>query len=450
MDALKALVQQKQAIVASTSSTTAASSNQKKRYLTASQRRQIEQEEEERQSRQQQGEGGKDTIERKKKKKRKRNKQNDDDSSDQEGPDLTTLLTTKRYPALDKKQKKSSTADNNDDGATTTLDADNNGHGTQTSGRNDNNGDAYSNRTHSDENSQDNIIMGSLCQLSQDQVTNKLRSYGLPIRLFGEITTTTTTTSTSTLSTHGDITRLQRLYTAIKGREEAMLGASEKDEFLLGSADRTRNVFLETAAAATSANDTFAATTTTTQQNITNTTADHHHHHHQQQELTAEEQNDKPKRIYRYFKSLLRQWEAELNSRPDAIKRTMAGKNDIKTLKQCKDYIRPLFTLCKRREIEESLQNHLFNIVLYCEQGEFVKAHDAYLDVAIGRAAWPIGVTMVGIHARSGRAKIESANVAHVMNSELQRKYLTSVKRLMSFAQRVRVDVDPSKKVVNL
>ena len=47
-------------------------------------------------------------------------------------------------------------------------------------------------------------------------------------------------------------------------------------------------------------------------------------------------------------------------------------------------------------------------------------------------------------------AKIESANVAHVMNSELQRKYLTSVKRLMSFAQRVRVDVDPSKKVVNL
>mmetsp|Transcript_22563 Transcript_22563/g.45427 ORF Transcript_22563/g.45427 Transcript_22563/m.45427 type:complete len:443 (+) Transcript_22563:359-1687(+) len=442
MDALKALVQQKQAIVASTSSSTAASSTKKKRYLTASQRRQIEQEEEERQSQQQQGEGGKDTIERKKKKKRKRNKQNDDDSSDQEGPDLTTLLTTKRYPALDKKQKKSS-ADNDDDGgATTSLDADN-GHGTQTSGRNDN-GDAGSKRTNSDENCQDNIIMGSLCQLSQDQVTNKLRSYGLPIRLFGEITTTaTTTTSTSTsTSTHGDFTRLQRLYTAIKGREEAMLGASEKDEFLLHSADRTRNVFLE------NANDTFAATTTTTQQNTTSTTD--HRHHQQQQELTAEEQNDKPKRIYRYFKSLLRQWEAELNSRPDAIKRTMPGKNDIKTLKQCKDYIRPLFTLCKRREIEESLQNHLFNIVLYCEEGEFVKAHDAYLDVAIGRAAWPIGVTMVGIHARSGRAKIESANVAHVMNSELQRKYLTSVKRLMSFAQRVRVDVDPSKKVVNL
>ena len=78
-----------------------------------------------------------------------------------------------------------------------------------------------------------------------------------------------------------------------------------------------------------------------------------------------------------------------------------------------------------------------------------MKAHDAYLDVAIGRAAWPIGVTMVGIHARTGRAKIESQNVAHVMNSELQRKYLTSVKRLMTYYQKKRVDVNPSKKVQN-
>lgn len=92
--------------------------------------------------------------------------------------------------------------------------------------------------------------------------------------------------------------------------------------------------------------------------------------------------------------------------------------------------------------------NHLLKIISYCEEGEFVKAHDEYMDVSIGRAAWPIGVTMVGIHARSGRAKIESANVAHVMNSELQRKYLTSVKRLMSYAQKKREDVAPSKKVL--
>ena len=75
-----------------------------------------------------------------------------------------------------------------------------------------------------------------------------------------------------------------------------------------------------------------------------------------------------------------------------------------------------------------------------------MKANDTYIDISIGRAAWPIGVTMVGIHARTGRAKIESSNVAHVMNSELQRKYLTSVKRLMSYAQK-KSNADPSKMV---
>ena len=94
------------------------------------------------------------------------------------------------------------------------------------------------------------------------------------------------------------------------------------------------------------------------------------------------------------------------------------------------------------------MQN-IIKIVDFCVEGEFVRAHDTYMDVAIGRAAWPIGVTMVGIHARKGRAKIESQNVAHVMNSELQRKYLTSIKRLMTYAQSKRDDVDPSKKVMN-
>ena len=131
------------------------------------------------------------------------------------------------------------------------------------------------------------------------------------------------------------------------------------------------------------------------------------------------------------------------------MKRSVAGKKETNTVKQCKDYIRPLFKLCKNRTIEDSMLQHLLNIVTYCEQGEFVKAHDSYMDIAIGRAAWPIGVTMVGIHARTGRAKIESQNVAHVMNSELQRKYLTSVKRLMTYNQNKRTSVDPSKKVLN-
>ena len=47
--------------------------------------------------------------------------------------------------------------------------------------------------------------------------------------------------------------------------------------------------------------------------------------------------------------------------------------------------------------------NGILQIVRHCKDGEFVKANDCYIDIAIGRAAWPIGVTMVGIHARAGR-----------------------------------------------
>ena len=53
-----------------------------------------------------------------------------------------------------------------------------------------------------------------------------------------------------------------------------------------------------------------------------------------------------------------------------------------------------------------------------------MQANDAYLEMAIGNAPWPIGVTMVGIHARTGREKIFARNVAHVLNDETQRKYI--------------------------
>jgi len=64
--------------------------------------------------------------------------------------------------------------------------------------------------------------------------------------------------------------------------------------------------------------------------------------------------------------------------------------------------------------------------------------------LAIGNAAWPIGVTMVGIHERSGREKIFSQHVAHVLNDETTRKYIQAIKRLMTYAQE-KVRVQPDK-----
>ena len=164
-------------------------------------------------------------------------------------------------------------------------------------------------------------------------------------------------------------------------------------------------------------------------------------------EVDDEDEKDADKMVYRFFKRMLRGWETDLAGRPDHVKRTAQGKIAVKTMKQCKDYIRPLFKLCKQRQVPPDILPNLVAIVKFCRQGEFVLANDAYIKLAIGNAAWPIGVTMVGIHERTGREKINSNKQAHVMNNESQRKYLTSVKRLMSYAQSVS-NVPPSKRVL--
>ncbi|XP_064299515.1 pre-mRNA-splicing factor 18 isoform X4 [Phalacrocorax carbo] len=124
--------------------------------------------------------------------------------------------------------------------------------------------------------------------------------------------------------------------------------------------------------------------------------------------------------ITKFLKFLLGVWAKELNAREDYVKRGVQGKLNSATQKQTESYLRPLFRKLRKR------------------------ANDAYLQMAIGNAPWPIGVTMVGIHARTGREKIFSKHVAHVLNDETQRKYIQGLKRLMTICQK-HFPTDPSK-----
>ncbi len=46
-----------------------------------------------------------------------------------------------------------------------------------------------------------------------------------------------------------------------------------------------------------------------------------------------------------------------------------------------------------------------------------------------------VPLTVAGIHERSGRDKLEEKHSAHILNDETQRKFIISIKRLMTFAQ---------------
>lgn len=58
---------------------------------------------------------------------------------------------------------------------------------------------------------------------------------------------------------------------------------------------------------------------------------------------------ERNKLVRTFFRGLLKEWEMDLNTRPDHVKRTVQGKLETKTQKQAKDYMRPLFKLCKQK-----------------------------------------------------------------------------------------------------
>ncbi|KAH7661768.1 pre-mRNA-splicing factor 18 protein [Dioscorea alata] len=151
-------------------------------------------------------------------------------------------------------------------------------------------------------------------------------------------------------------------------------------------------------------------------------------------------------KILVFFKRLLNEWNQELNEMPEADKRTAKGKQMVATFKQCARYLHPLFKFCRKKVLQDDIRQALMVVVKCCMKRDYLAAMDQYIKLAIGNAPWPIGVTMVGIHERSAREKIYTNSVAHIMNDETTRKYLQSVKRLMTFCQR-RYPADPSKSV---
>eukprot|EP01135_Chromosphaera_perkinsii_P002318 Nk52_evm104s221 gene=Nk52_evmTU104s221 len=140
--------------------------------------------------------------------------------------------------------------------------------------------------------------------------------------------------------------------------------------------------------------------------------------------------------VVSFLKHLLNLWKKELDERTKEEKLSVYGKNASATYKQTITYLNPFFELLQKNELDHNIVRFVVEIVKQVMLREYVKANDAYLRLSIGNAPWPIGVTMVGIHARTGRERIFSNKVGHVLNDEVQRKYIQGLKRLMTFAQR--------------
>ncbi|KAI6037661.1 Prp18 domain-containing protein [Pisolithus marmoratus] len=139
--------------------------------------------------------------------------------------------------------------------------------------------------------------------------------------------------------------------------------------------------------------------------------------------------------IYYALKRTLKEWEEAMDERPEHVKRSTQGKTAAAIQVQSAEYLKPLFKTLRSRSLPSDVLVRIAEIVHYMQKRQYQKANDSYLRLSIGNAPWPIGVTMVGIHERSAREKISTDQVAHVLNDEVSRKYIQSLKRLLTFSQ---------------
>ncbi|KAL8750590.1 MAG: hypothetical protein Q9199_006967 [Rusavskia elegans] len=138
-----------------------------------------------------------------------------------------------------------------------------------------------------------------------------------------------------------------------------------------------------------------------------------------------------------YFNMLLKEWSHALSTRSESVKQSFQGKAALGAMQQSLTNLRPLFQKMESQTLEESILEPVLEIVRAAQERRYVDANDGYLRLSIGKAAWPIGVTMVGIHERSAREKLHESDKgqAHIMSDEVTRKFLQSIKRCLSFAQ---------------
>ena len=134
-----------------------------------------------------------------------------------------------------------------------------------------------------------------------------------------------------------------------------------------------------------------------------------------------------------YFTMVLREWEAALAR--EKQEDTFASKSAINAMVSSRANMVPLFRKFESGDLDDDILKPVVEIVQAAQERRYVDANDGYLRLSIGKAAWPIGVTMVGIHERSAREKLHDGERGHVMGDEVTRKYLQSIKRCLTFAQ---------------
>lgn len=166
-------------------------------------------------------------------------------------------------------------------------------------------------------------------------------------------------------------------------------------------------------------------------------------------EAVAEKQMVIEDLIAKYLRRWCDDWERDLEGRPEEVKQSLEGKQSTVRFLESKEYFRPLFSRLKQRSLHPEMVAGLKMMVEAIKDRNYLHAYKIYMGIAVGNSPWPIGVTQVGLHERAAREKISfkgTMGQAHIMNDEATRKFISALKRLMTFLQRA-YPTEPSRSV---
>ncbi|KAH3684062.1 hypothetical protein WICPIJ_004964 [Wickerhamomyces pijperi] len=140
-------------------------------------------------------------------------------------------------------------------------------------------------------------------------------------------------------------------------------------------------------------------------------------------------------KINKCIKTILKVWEHSIESSAAELS-TLASKQDRLSL--LTDTKISLFRLCvqlRKSTVSTSIQISLLTIFLHIQRFEFREATQSYMKLSIGNVAWPIGVVNVSIHSRSNQSRLHGKDEANIMISEETRRWITAIKRLITFME---------------
>lgn len=125
-------------------------------------------------------------------------------------------------------------------------------------------------------------------------------------------------------------------------------------------------------------------------------------------------------KVNRYIKTILKKWEAE---------------SDDPIIIETKKSLFPILVKLRKNLIETNQLISILTIFYYLQRKEYLKSNESYMKLSIGNTAWPIGLINVSIHSRTAQVKMEQSG-ANIMIDEITRKWITSIKRLITFMEK--------------